>query len=102
MATNGSVAGDVQLRAIYASPDGSQKFEHQLPINSAAPTTKDKISYLSTLRESVSKLQEEVNSFLTAKMEGDKNSAIKSDTKVDEEEEENYGEEVVEDETVVV
>lgn len=55
--------------------------------------------YLSALRKSVVRLQEEVNEFLTAKMEEDKDLAAGAGVEVDDRaEEENYGEETVEDE----
>ncbi|KAL8902689.1 MAG: hypothetical protein Q9207_004456, partial [Kuettlingeria erythrocarpa] len=55
--------------------------------------------YLSTLRKSVTRLQDEINAFLTERMEEDKALAAKAGVKIDEKkEEENYGEENVEDE----
>ena len=87
------------LKAEYTSPIASQTFSHPLPSTSLAAPTTQKTSYLSALRASVVKLQEEVNGFLTRKMEEDKAIAATNGTKVDEKkEEENYGEEVVEDE----
>lgn len=89
------------LKAEYVSPGATQTFSHPLPSTSAAGSTEEKTSYLSALRTSIVKLQEEVNEFLTAKMEEDKAIAASNGAKakVDEKkEEENYGEEVVEDE----
>ena len=55
--------------------------------------------YLSALRKSVVRLQEEVNGFLTGKMEEDKAEAASKGVKVDDRaEEEGYGEEKVEEE----
>lgn len=62
-------------------------------------STAEKTEYLSNLRQSVTKLQDEINTFLTEKMEEDKALAAKAGLKVDEKkEEERYGEEDVEDE----
>ena len=86
------------LKAHYASPAATQTFTHALPAASNA-STKEKTMYLSALRKSVVKLQEEVNGFLTTKMEEDKALAARAGVKVDDKaEEENYGEETVEEE----
>jgi len=86
------------LTASYASPTGSKDFEHSLPSLPSQFSTEQKTNYLSALRSLVVKLQEEVNTFLTAKMEEDKVIAPQAAGKVDDKtEEENYGEEVVED-----
>ena len=80
------------LEATYTSPTASKTFSYSLPSLNDPPTTAEKTAYLATLRESVTKLQEEVNTFLTAKMEEDKVAGVGG--KVDEKrEEENYGEE---------
>ena len=89
---------DTSLKANYASPSTTKTFTHPLPTASTT-STQEKTNYLSALRKSVVKLQEEVNGFLTAKMEEDKALAADAGMKVDEKaEEENYGEEKVEDE----
>lgn len=83
------------LKADYAAPNSSKEFRHPLP-SSRVSNTKEKTQYLSSLRESVVKLQDEINVFLTSKMEEDKVSAINAGERVDERaEEENYGEEKV-------
>lgn len=101
--TNGTAP--VSLRAVYNSPNDFKAFEKPLP--SAAPIdTKSKVAFLSDLRASTKQLQDDVNTFLTAKMEDDKaaNSSlpdgggIKKTNVRDEEEEEHYGEEKVDDE----
>lgn len=62
-------------------------------------STKEKSVYLSALRKSITQLQEDVNGFLTLKMEEDKALAADAGIKMEEKvEEENYGEEIVEDE----
>ena len=86
------------LKAEYASPAAAETFTHSLPAASNA-STEEKTMYLSALRKSVVKLQEEVNGFLTTKMEEDKALAACAGVKVDDKaEEENYGEEKVEEE----
>ncbi|MCJ1350240.1 MAG: hypothetical protein MMC33_000221 [Icmadophila ericetorum] len=87
---------ELELQVDYTSPQEKHTFAHKLPSMPGEPTTKERTSYLSSLRASVVKLQEEVNEFLTAKMEEDKLLASNATGKVDEKkEEENYGEEVV-------
>ncbi|MCJ1388463.1 hypothetical protein MMC18_001310 [Xylographa bjoerkii] len=89
------------LKADYASPTGTHQFEHSLKALPVQFSTVEKTAYLSALRSSVTHLQEEVNSFLTAKMEEDKAVAAPSTGAMDDKkEEENYGEEVVEDEAL--
>ena len=94
------------LTARYTSPSRSKVFVH--PISAALPTStpsadvKQKTAYLSELRKSTKTLQEEINVFLTQKMEEDKRKAAGVDQMVggkamDEVEEENYGEEGAED-----
>ncbi|MCJ1274646.1 hypothetical protein MMC21_002443 [Puttea exsequens] len=87
-----------KLTADYNSPTSSKTFIHELP-TSSPQSTKEKTAYLSALRRSVVGLQEEVNGFLTTKMEEDKATAARVGLKADDKkEEENYGEETVEDE----
>jgi len=91
------------LQATYASPTSDQTFRYSLPAISADPSTDDKTSYLAALRESVVKLQDEVNTFLTRKMEEDKaaegGAAVQAQSGGvdDRKEEEQYGEEVVDE-----
>ena len=86
------------LKVDYRSPTSTQTFRQFLP-SSSTTSTDEKTHYLSALRNSVTQLQEEVNTFLTSKMEEDKTLAAKAGLKVDDKkEEENYGEEGVEDE----
>jgi hypothetical protein len=88
------------LHAKYASPKTAQSFEHPLPAISPNHSTAEKTAYLSALRSSVVKLQEEINVFLTRKMDEDSATGHGAATKVyDEKEEENYGEEVVEEDS---
>lgn len=99
------------LRAVYTSPQPStqsqsQTFQHQLsslPVSSdsASPeAVKAKSTYLSELRQLVPQLQDEINVFLTERMEEDKKAAEAQGSKQSEKEakeEENYGEENVEE-----
>ncbi|CAF9926842.1 MAG: hypothetical protein HETSPECPRED_006433 [Heterodermia speciosa] len=86
------------LKADYTSPNASKTFEYSLPATDTT-TTEGKTAYLSALQGSVTKLQAEINAFLTEKMEEDKVLASMAGQKVDDKkEEENYGEEGVEDE----
>ena len=105
------------LRAVYTSPQPSipsQTFQHQLsspPVNtsdtsssspSSPETVKAKVAYLSELRHLVPRLQDEINVFLTERMEEDKKSAEAQGSRQSEKEakeEENYGEEVVEEDS---
>ena len=84
------------LQATYRSPTSSETFAHTLPSASVA-STEEKTAYLSALRKSVVKLQEDINGFLTTKMEEDKALSASAGIKVDDKaEEDNYGEERVE------
>lgn len=92
------------LAASYKSPTDTKQFQYALD-TTVTPNTqldnKTQTNYLSQLRASTKNLQDDINDFLTQKMEEDKknsleSSATKSKTK-DEVEEENYGEEVVDD-----
>lgn len=85
------------LNADYAAPALIKEFRHPLP-SSSVSNTEEKTQYLSTLRDSVVKLQDEINIFLTSKMEEDKVSAIDAGKRINEKtEEENYGEEQVDE-----
>jgi len=87
------------LEAHYESPKSTTTFAHPLDAPSVTCSTEEKTAYLSALRKSVSKLQEEVNAFLTQEMERDKALPTKGGVKVnDKKEEDNYGEEVLDDE----
>ena len=84
------------LKAEYAELHSTKIFEHSLPASSVS-TTKEKAQYLSALRESVVKLQDEVNEFLTLKMDEDRILAASAGKKVDDKAEENYGEEMMDE-----
>lgn len=85
------------LQADYIGPDGSSAlFTENLEPLPANYSTKAKTEYLSALRASITKIQGDINTFLTQKMDEDKQSASSAVPVVDDaKEEENYGEEVV-------
>ncbi|KAA8646909.1 hypothetical protein EYZ11_007538 [Aspergillus tanneri] len=93
------------LRAVYSAPHSSHTFEHRLASpaassDSPSENVKAKVAYLSELRKLVPTLQNDVNVFLTERMEEDKKLAEAQGRHISEQEakeEENYGEEVVED-----
>jgi len=97
------------LQARYRSPNAEKIFCHDFGVSEEEPTkqlsTAKKVAYLATLRLSVAKLQEDINTFLTQKMDEDKATAVagfvgtgKGKVRIDDEqEEENYGEDVNED-----
>ena len=83
------------LHAVYTAPDATQSFQHSIPA-SAEGTLATKQAHLTTLQSLVPKLQEEINVYLTQRMEEDKKAEGQLSEK-EAKEEENYGEEVVED-----
>lgn len=102
------------LAAIYADASTSIPSKHQFsyPILTPVPakdstSISDKTIYLSELRSSAKTLQQEINIFLTQKMEDEKLRPVTNEdgaqvkrtgqTTMDEAEEENYGEEAVGD-----
>ena len=99
MSTSSSSSPSTTLKAEYATPTSSQNFSHPLPSCAAGSTTKEKSAYLSTLRVSIVRLQDEVNTFLTERMKEDKVLASLAGVKGDDrQEEENYGEEIADEE----
>ena len=108
--SNNTSPASADLRATYLSPASSKHFQHTIlaPRSGSEKIhqTQAKIEYLSKLRASTKTLQEEINKFLTEKMDEDKiaagQEAVAGTSKPkteDEAEEANYGEEVLEDET---
>ena len=97
MASQHSITPITLLRAEYKAPTGSKTFTHTLPSADVTSTT-EKSAYLSALRRLVVQTQEDINTFLTAKMEEDKALTSTPGMKTDEKKaEENYGEEVAEE-----
>ena len=87
-----------ELIAEYLSETGEKLFKHNVGDITSEARTDDRVRYLASLRASVVKMQDEINTFLTRKMDEDKQAAAAQGQAVDDKrEEENYGEEVVED-----
>ncbi|KAJ6010428.1 EKC/KEOPS complex subunit Gon7 [Penicillium sp. IBT 35674x] len=86
------------LQAVYTAPDATKSFQHAIPMTSgtAADPLATKLTHLRALQSLVPKLQDEINVYLTARMEEDKKAQGQTSEK-EAKEEENYGEEVVED-----
>ncbi|KAJ5864154.1 uncharacterized protein N7529_006070 [Penicillium soppii] len=82
------------LSAAYTAPDANKTFEHEIP--STTGTLAAKQAHLTALQAQVPKLQDEINVFLTERMEEDKKAGQISAQEA--KEEANYGEEVVEEE----
>lgn len=83
------------VSAIYASPNATHSFHHRIAPLPEPDNVNAKIAYLAQLGQSTRKLQDDINVFLTERMEEDKKSAAVSEKEA--KEEENYGEENVED-----
>jgi len=82
------------LTAVYTAPDANKTFDHV--ISSTTGTLEAKQAHLTALLAQVPKLQDEINAFLTERMEEDKKAGEISAQEA--KEEANYGEEVVEEE----
>ncbi|KAK8220261.1 hypothetical protein IWZ01DRAFT_426178 [Phyllosticta capitalensis] len=85
------------LTAVYTSPNDAapKTFSRDLPTISSNPSTDEKTAYLAALRRNVSELQNDVNAYVTQKMEEDKKKG--DDDANAAALEANYGEENVED-----
>ncbi|KNG86464.1 hypothetical protein ANOM_005060 [Aspergillus nomiae NRRL 13137] len=107
MAAGTSSTQSNPLRAVYSAPQLTQTFEHSTssPLPStdlSAENVQIKVAYLSELRKLVPNLQNDINVFLTERMEEDKKLAEAQGRQISEQErkeEENYGEEVVEEDS---
>ena len=78
------------LQADYLGPDNSKAFVERLAPPSAVPSTKSRTAYLSSLRGSITKMQTDINTFLTQEMESEKqnpNFATKHTQEAENEEE---------------
>ncbi|KAF3391704.1 hypothetical protein F1880_007524 [Penicillium rolfsii] len=84
------------LQAVYTGADSTKVFTHEIPAASSTDSFAAKQSHLTTLQSLVPKLQEEINVFLTERMEEDK-KAQGAISEKEAKEEENYGEEVIEE-----
>lgn len=94
--TNMAANSKLNLQAVYTAPDAAKIFAHEIPSASSTDSFTAKQSHLTTLQSLVPKLQEEINVFLTERMEEDK-KAQGAVSETEAREEENYGEEVVEE-----
>ncbi|KAJ5541887.1 EKC/KEOPS complex subunit Gon7 [Penicillium sp. DV-2018c] len=83
----------VILNAVYTAPQATKTFEHVIPATTGTLAAKQ--AHLSALQSLVPKLQDEINVFLTERMEEDKAQGQTSAQEA--KEEANYGEEVVEE-----
>ncbi|KAI5810757.1 hypothetical protein BZA77DRAFT_391241 [Pyronema omphalodes] len=81
------------INAVYTSPNDTNTFV--IPVEAAAATEEssqaDQTNHVKAVREAVTKLQDQVNKYLTERMEVEKNDAAKAL-------EDNYGEEIVDEE----
>lgn len=100
------------LTAVYKSHSGDKVFSHDITAtgelgqvsehSDQVQFSKAKTAYLSEIRSSVKKMQGDINTFLTAKMDEDKKIASSAGAqtngkRTDEVEEEQYGEEDIEE-----
>jgi hypothetical protein len=86
------------LTAAYSAPDSEPKaFAQPLPSSSKEPSTAERTASLAALRSAITDTQDQVNAFLTDKMDEDNRKAgapaVVDDTKA----EELYGEETVDE-----
>lgn len=87
-----------KLKATYTAPGASEEsFKEALPAVSKEVSTEERTEYLGKLRTSITSIQDQINVFLTHKMEEDNAKAGAAAAAQDAKEEENYGEETVED-----
>ncbi|KAJ5756937.1 uncharacterized protein N7511_007119 [Penicillium nucicola] len=89
------MAISVNLEAVYSAPQSTETFQHAIP-SDGADTLAAKQAHLNALQTLVPKLQDQINVFLTERMEEDKKAQGQISAQ-EAKEEENYGEEVVED-----
>jgi hypothetical protein len=86
------------LTAVYTSPTATNTFSSPLqstPTQQASST--EKSQYLGDLRQKVAQLQDDINHFLTEKMDQDKAATDGAQSKDDPTEEDMYGEELVDE-----
>ncbi|KAG9522012.1 hypothetical protein KCV07_g3303, partial [Aureobasidium melanogenum] len=86
------------LTAVYTSPTATNTFSSPLPSAPIqASSSTEKSQYLGDLRQKVSQLQDDINQFLTKKMDQDKAATEGAASKDEDIEEQMYGEEVVDE-----
>ena len=87
-----------EMKASYTAPEAApESFKQPLASCSAKPSTEERTAYLTSLRNSITDMQDQINVFLTKKMEEDNQKADATIAAQDAKEEENYGEEAVEE-----
>jgi hypothetical protein len=89
------MANPLNLQAVYSAPQSTETFQHAIT-SDGAETLAAKQAHLNALQTLVPKLQDQINVFLTERMEEDKKAQGQISAQ-EAKEEENYGEEVVED-----
>jgi hypothetical protein len=87
----------LNLEAVYKSTQRNRNFQHPIPLDPTSDTATTKKTHLAALQSLVPKLQDEINVFLTERMEEEKKAQGQVISEEEAKEEENYGEEVVED-----
>jgi hypothetical protein len=91
-----TMSSNNSLSANYTAPFSEPKtFSRPLPPSSKGPSTSERTTYLVELQTSVTAIQDQINVFLTQKMEEDNKKAGVIFTVDDTNAEENFGEEVV-------
>ena len=100
--TTSDSSATARLSADYESPAGQHTFSYEVPAISEKQSTEETTAFLAKLRQSAVQMQQDVNTFLTQKMDEDKamesTKEVQHSAKVDEDkEEDNYGEEVDEE-----
>jgi len=100
--TTSDFNASAKLSADYKSPNGQHTFSYEVPAVSQNQSTEETTDFLAKLRQSAVQMQQDVNTFLTQKMDEDKalenTKEVQHNAKVDEDkEEDNYGEEVDEE-----
>ena len=87
----------LNFTAEYTAPESaSESFKQSLPACPREASTEKRTAYLTALRTSITDMQDQINVFLTKKMEED-NLKAGDKAAADAKEEENYGEETVEE-----
>ncbi|KAI4727133.1 hypothetical protein E4T49_05078 [Aureobasidium sp. EXF-10728] len=86
------------LTAVYTSPTATNTFSSPLESTpTQQPSPSEKSQYLAQLRQKVAQLQDDINQFLTKKMDDDKAATDGAASKDEDMEEDMYGEEVVDE-----
>lgn len=93
-----SVEMSAHLTAVYTSPTATNTFSSPLQSSpTQASSSTQKSQYLGDLRQKVAHLQDDINHFLTKKMDQDKAATEGAASNDEDMEEQMYGEEVVDE-----